>query len=202
MDKFPTVEKLFKFFCPAKWGFCLAHTDDCTQQPCITLSQVDAAYSTPGTAKNIVSGMFIGLYSMTTAKEPYNQQAANLAAELFVAKYGNECTLYGLMLYFANYLTEYKSSFAQYDVQDILQQFPKKFVPWWRQRLSGGSEQPQQSSDTGQPKGKEALPIMLRSRLCDGESVESIKRGFLYSSGMITDTMISEAEQAVKDGVF
>lgn len=202
MVKFPSVGKLLKFFVPANWGYCIAHTNDCIMNPCVTLLQVDAAYSAPGTAQNITAGMFVGLYSMTTAKEPYNQQAANLAAELFVAKYGNECTLYGIMLYFANYLTEYKSSFAQYDVQDILQQFPKKFVPWWRLRLSECSEQPKQISEAGQPKGKDALPVMLRNRLYNGESVESIKSGFLYSQGTITDTMISEALQAVKDGVF
>lgn len=124
-----------------------------------------------------------------------------MAADLFIAKYGHECTLYAMMLYFGNYLTEYKASYAQYDVQDILQQFGKKFLPRWRQRLAE-NEQPQQVKEAAQPVGIDGLKVMIRNRLYNGETVEQLKDGYLYSAGIMTDAMIAEAVQAVKDGII
>lgn len=146
--------------------------------------------------------MIVGIYSMSTAREAMNTQAANLAAELFIAKYGNQCTLYALMVYFANYLTEYKGSYAPFDVQDILMQFSKKFLPSWRQRLAGVSEPNDAEDADNEPKGIDALYLMLRNRIREGETEEQLKRGYLYNSGIITDTMIAKAKQDVEDGIF
>lgn len=138
---------------------------------------------------------------MSTAREAMNTQAANLAAELFVAKYGNQCTLYALMIYFGGYTTEYKSSFSAFDIQDILMQFSKKFLPSWRQRLAGVSE-PNDAEDADEPKGIDALYLMLRTRIREGVSIESLKNGYLYKSGIINDKMIADAIQDVEDGIF
>ena len=161
---------------------------------------VDALYDKEGTIQRIVRGMFTGIYSLTTSREPLNEQASDMAADLFVAKYGNECTLYAMMLYFGNYLTEYKACYCQYDVQDILRQFGK-FLPRWRQRLAE-NEQPQQVKEAAQPAGVEGLKMMLRNRLYDGETAEQLKEGYLYTAGIVTDEMLTEAVQAVKDGII
>ena len=144
--------------------------------------------------------MFTGIYSLTTSRESYNQQASDMAADIFIAKYGHECKLYAMMLYFGNYLTEYKASYAQYDVQDILRQFGK-FLPRWRQRLAE-NEQPQQVKEAAQPVGIEGLKVMMRNRLYNGETVEQLKDGYLYSAGIMTEAMIAEAVQAVKEGII
>ena len=104
------------------------HATECATQPCITLAMVDALYDKEGTIQTlamvdalydkegtiqrIVRGMFTGMYSLTTSREPLNQQASDMAADLFIAKYGHECTLYAMMHYFGNYLTEYKASYC------------------------------------------------------------------------------------------
>ena len=180
------------------WGYCLQHLDDCISQPCITLSQVDAVYHQFGTAQMIVKSQFVGIYSMSTAREELNQQASNLASDIFISKYGNDCTLYGLMLYFANYLTEYKSSYAQYDVQDILQQFSKKFLPWWRNKIGiykTEDQEPQQETGI-------SIQQMLRIWVQEGRTDDDFKNGGLYRIGQITDAMILKARKEVKDGVF
>lgn len=197
---FPNVETLLRFFSPARWGYCLAHAQECATRPCITLAQVDALYGKDGTALRILRNMFIGVYSMTNAREPLNEQSSQMAAELFLAKYGQQCSLYQMMLYFGGYIVEYKASYAQYDVQDILMQFGRKFLPRWRQSLE--NDQPLQQASEQQPHGIEAVKVMLRNRLYDGETAEQLKCGFLYSAGLITDAMIAEAVQAIKDGII
>lgn len=177
------------------------HAQDCATNPCITLAQTDAVYEDDGTAQRIVRSMFIGIYGMTTAREPYNKEACDMAADLFIAKYGHECTLYAMMLYFGNYLTEYKASYAQYDVQDILQQFGKKFLPRWRQSLAE-NDQPQQQASEQQPHGIEAVKVMLRNRLYNGETVEQLKGGYLYTAGIVTDEMLTEAVHDVMEGIM
>ena len=201
LTHFPTVETLLRFFSPARWGYCLAHAQECATRPCITLAQVDALYGKDGTALRILRNMFTGIYSLTTSRESYNQQASDMAADLFIAKYGHECTLYSMMLYFGNYLMEYKASYCQYDVQDILMQFGKKFSARWRQRLAE-NDQPQQVKEAAQPVGVEGLKMMLRNRLYNGETLEQLKRGYLYTAGIVTDDMLTEAVQATKDGII
>ena len=196
--KFPTVEKLYRFFAPVNLAYAIAHEQECVTEPCITLKRVDEAYDTQGCAQNIIRTLIVGVYSMSTAREPLQQDAANNAAALFVAKFGNECTLYGAMLYFGNYLTEYKSTFAQFDVQDILQQYGKKFVPWWRQRLSRVANESTQRAVRG-PRGDEALKLYIRKELTDGRD---LKGGYLYQSGIITDMMIQQEQDNIKNGVF
>ena len=200
MTHFPTVETLLRFFSPARWGYCVMHATECATQPCITLAMVDALYDKEGTIQRIVRGMFTGIYSLTTSREPLNQQASDMAADLFIAKYGHECTLYAMMHYFGNYLTEYKASYAQYDVQDILRQFGK-FLPRWRQRLAE-NDQPQQVKEAAQPVGIEGLKVMIRNRLYNGETLEQLKGGYLYTAGIVTDEMLTEAVQAVKEGII
>lgn len=196
---FPSVEKLYKFFAPVNFAYAITHEYECVTYPCITLKRVDMVYEVMGVAQTIIRNLIVGVYSMSTAREPMSQDAVNNAAGLFVAKFGGECTLYGAMLYFGNYLTEYKSSYAQFDVQDILQQYGKKFVPWWRARLSRAANEETQRKVISGPHGQEALKLYVRAEI---EVGRDLKGGFLYQSGFITDAMIAEAEKDIKDGVF
>lgn len=154
--------------------------------PCITLNQVDGLYDTLGAATNIVKGHIIGIFGLSTAREQINEQAANLAAEMFCAKYGGYCTLYDTMLYFANYLLEFKQSFSAFDIQDILQQFSKKYLPWKRARVQPEEEQ------TTREKGI-TLEEMVYNWVAEGRTDEDFKQGGLYKIGQITDEMIKEA---------
>lgn len=187
MQTFPTIESVYKFFSPKNWGYAAEHERECLTYPCITLRQVDEAYNTPGAAQNIVRGQLVGVYSMTTAREPYNTPSANLAADMFISKYGHECTLYNLLLYFANYLMEYKSTYAQFDVEDILIQFGRKFIP--RKRLRTEPEQGQPTSNEQAISLEELTLIWVR----EGRTDEDIRQGGLYQTGMITDEMIRDA---------
>ena len=202
MRSFPTIEKVYHFFAPSMWAYALGHQEECLTYPCITLRMIDGLYGTDGAAQAIVKTQLVGVYQLSTARDQHNDNAAAMAAGLFVSKYGHECTLYAMMLYFGNYLTEYKSSFAQYDVQDVLQQFGRKFLPWWRSRRE--RERPRNGNTSGTvavgvPVGKDAKLIHLRRCVRDGID---IRQGGLYRMGFVTDADISRAEREVEEGVF
>ena len=183
---FPSVNKLYSFFCPGRWEYAIKHTNECLSYPCITLNQVDGLYNVLGAATNIVKGHIVGIFGLSTAREQINEQAANLAAEMFCAKYGGYCTLYDTMLYFANYLLEFKQSFSAFDIQDILQQFSRKYLPWKRSRV-----QPEEETVTKE-KGI-TLEEMVYNWVAEGRTDEDFKQGGLYQIGSITDKMIKEA---------
>ena len=188
---FDTVQKLYNVFSASNWGYMLSHIDECMKSPCITLSQVDAVYKTEGVARELVKNQLVSIYSMSTAKEPYNHGAAAMAADVFIAKYGHRCTLYAMMIYFANYLTEYKSSYSQYDVQDILQMFGRKFLPWWNARAARFHGE--QEEDTGKLVGKPALIAWFARRILDGETTDDLRKSALYEMGVVSDKEIDEA---------
>lgn len=184
------------------WAYALQHQSECLSYPCITLRMIDGLYGTDGAAQAIVKTQLVGVYQLSTARDQYNDNAAVMAAGLFVSKYGYECTLYAMMLYFGNYLTEYKSSFAQYDVQDVLQQFGRKFLPWWRQKRERGRTPVGEATGTkaaGVPTGREAMLIHLRRCVRDGTD---IRQGGLYRTGLVSDADIERAEREVAAGIF
>lgn len=195
MKSFPSVDKLYSFFAPVRWEYALRHVDECLTYPCISLADIDDAYHSSGVAQRIVRSQFIGVYSLSTAKEPYNEQSSNLAADMFIGRHGHVCNLFDLMLYFSSYLMEYKQSYAQYDVQDILIQYSRKYLPWKRLKL--------QQADDSKPETKGTpLPEAVLQWMRDGDTDEDIRAGGLYAQGIITDKMIQtarsqyEAEQA------
>ncbi len=141
----------------------------------------------------------VGIYSMSAAREQLQQEAVNNAAGIIVAKYGNACTLYGVMLYFANYLSDYKSTFLQFDVQDIIQQFNKKFIPWWHIRLSRANTEHEDVELITGAVGTEALKEYIRTEIEKGNDIRS---GYLYECGSITDEMIREIKEQIDSSAF
>lgn len=192
---FDTTQKLFNVFAPSNWGYMISHLDECLKSPCVTLSQVDAVYR-DGVAKQIVRNQIAGVYSLCTARDQYNSSGIDMAADIFIAKYGHECTLYAMMVYFGNYMTEYKQSYAQFDIQDILQQFGKKFLPWWRQRLE--PERPK-TETTAKLTGMDALYRMLADRLLDGQTLDDIRQCSLFRWGFVKEEDLPKILEIAQD---
>ncbi len=192
---FDTTQKLFNVFAPSNWGYMISHLDECLKSPCVTLSQVDAVYC-DGVAKQIVRNQIAGVYSLCTARDQYNSSGIDMAADIFIAKYGHECTLYAMMVYFGNYMTEYKQSYAQFDIQDILQQFGKKFLPWWRQRLE--PERPK-TETTAKLTGMDALYRMLADRLLDGQTLDDIRQCSLFRWGFVKEEDLPKILEIAQD---
>lgn len=152
------------------------------------LKHLDSVYNHNGLAKLVVKNNMVGVYSASAATYAYKDDMMNIAAEMFVAKYGGEINLYAMLLYFANYLLEYKGTYKEFDMQDILQQCGKKFLPWWRKNVQ--CYQPEQPKvEDAQLVGRDAKIWWLAQRLKNGETVEDLKNSVLYRFRVSSDAL-------------
>ena len=187
MKVFPTSANL-DFFTAQNWPFALEYTEQMLTRPSIPLAALDEAYNTDGLALQIVKAQFEGLHQISGSREPA-PKTADLAAKMFVAKYGQACTPFDMMIYFANYPLEYKTTFAMFDVQDILAQYAKKYLVWKRNKRQGQQSEPQPKQQ-GANGDVVTLDQLLMLWFAEGRTIEQIKQGGLYRFGMITDEMI------------
>lgn len=159
---------------------------------------IDTVYHVDGLAKQIVRNQIAGIYSLCTARDQYNTQGVDMASDLFLAKYGKQCTLYAMMLYFGNYLVEYKSSYAQFDMQDILQQFGKKFLPWWNSQQKSPSEFIEQKQ-TESLVGTQAMHRMFADRLINGATLDDIRNSNLFKLGYCKEEDLAQIQRIAEE---
>lgn len=192
---FPSIDKVYKFFAPNMWGYIGSHKSELYEKPCIMLKYVDAIYEVNGAAQWIVKVQFLGLYNMSMSKEPFTDETAKIAADLFLSRYGMNCSLYMMSLYFANYIMDYKTTYTQFDVQDILRQFGDKFLSHWNATVDA-RENPydKEKQKTDEPLGTRALQLWLADAIRRGEDV---RNGGLYHIGIVTEKMIAEEEKKI-----
>jgi len=198
MRSYPTISDVYTAFCPKNWGKAQRSKNELAQRPCITLGQLDDLYGVKDAARIVVKENLGGIYSLGMNRETMNQETATTVADLFVARYGGECTMFALMVYFSGYTMDYKGTYANYDVQDILLQFSKKFLPWWRQKQGMAAEPKAVEVPTG-PCGMEGLKVYLRDKAYRGEDLRS---GGLYARGVVNEALIQEVEAEIAAGVF
>ena len=158
---FPSERAVLAYFAPAKWAAAIANADKCTCHPCMTLYLLDRTYS-EGLAIRLVENNIRGLYSFARPNEPIIDNVVKRVAELFVAKYGSELSVFGTLLYFAQYITDHKSSYGQFDLVDVLKQCSKSFLPKWRQRLGKAKEKEAKLEEGCREAGTAALYTYLR----------------------------------------
>ena len=163
-----------------------------------TLSQLDIIYGTTGAGKALFVNQLTAYYTMIERSgKPMNQQAADLAARQFMGRYGKQCTPPMLLTYFANY-SEFKGTLRDFDTEDIIMQFGKKFLKWWGEKTNQfyKPEEPEKTNDSTLS-GKEALIELVAKWLKDGETENDIKnpeKHGLYRYGVITDEIIEKAK--------
>ena len=182
-------------FVPMNWDIYVGNPQECIVKPCIFMREVDKVYKRKGLAKKILRNNFAGVYSMNPTRDGFPEEGVNLAAAQMVAKYGGEMTLYSMMAFFGNY-SEYRES-LRFDPMDIVNQYYKKFLPWWRSLLS--HTEPEKPAPTGRPTGIEGLRAYLRRAVRDGDD---LRQGGLYMLKVITDKDIRQAEEEVRQGIF
>ena len=192
---FPTIEQVFGFFTPDNWPTAIKYADLLITRPCIMLAQVDEVYHADGAALQIVVGQFVGLHKLSGSRNEYHPKSAEFSANMFLAKYGEVCTLFDSMIYFGNYPIEYKTTYAQFDAQDVLQQFGNKYLFWKRNRKS--QRQEEENEQTQQPTGSDAITHeeLVFLWLTEGRTEESIRNGDLYFHKIITEKMIKNARK-------
>lgn len=194
---YPYESDVLGKFSPSNWARAVENQEKCYSAPCVMLKHLDRVYNHNGLAKLVVKNNMIGVYSASSATYQYKEDVMNMVADMFIAKFGGELNLYAMMLYFANYLLEYKGTYKEFDMQDVLQQCGKKFLPWWRSKVQ--SYQPQTDNEEDESNtglvGQEAKIWMIAQRIKEGQTVEEIKMCNLCKLGMLTDDEIEQAKQ-------
>ena len=165
-----------------------------------TLSQLDIIYGTTGAGKALFVNQLTAYYTMIERSgKPMNQQAADLAARQFMGRYGKQCTPPMLLTYFANY-SEFKGTLRDFDTEDIIMQFGKKFLKWWGDKtnqLYKPEPTDNENDNENKAKGKESLIELVAEWFRNGETEKDIKnpeRHGLFMHGAITDDIIEKAK--------
>lgn len=158
---FPSEREVLAYFAPAKWAAAIANADKCTCYSYMTLKLLDCTYS-EGLSNRLVENNIRGIYSLARPTEPIMDSVVKRVAELFVAKYGTELSVFGTLLYFAQYITDHKSSYGQFDLIDVLRQCAKSFLPKWRQRIGKVKERDTTQEEGCKERGTAALYTYLR----------------------------------------
>lgn len=110
---FPSEDKVMAFFAPMKWAAASANPSKCMMLPSVTLAMVDRIYGKE-LSFSIVVNNIVGLFTVTKPREPHYKEAIEQTARMFVGKFGQQLSIFGMLLFFADYLTEYRSSYGQF----------------------------------------------------------------------------------------
>lgn len=201
LKKYPTFDKVYKVFGPSSWRYALEKIDKAVHTTAPSLNRLNAMYNAKDADVTLFTKHFVTYYLMAErSSKQLGEEVCNNVAALFLGRNGEECTPVKLLCYFANY-SEFKESFRDFDPEDVIIQYSKKFKVWWGNQVSKyyhGIQKPQ-SVDV-QPCGVDALKLTIRKWIEDGEDP---REHTLYKVlHIVTDEMIGEVRKEIALGVF
>ena len=127
-DWWPTVQSLQTAFQPKNCCKVLANeVKAATEWPQVTLNQIGVTYHNNGLAMYFAELLFTTIYAQgNNGATNCNQSIVNMQAGLFLAEYGNLCSMFDYMLYMATYRSKYKPDYVSNgDLSDIIKRFPE-----------------------------------------------------------------------------
>lgn len=195
---FKDEESVLSFFAPVKWSGATRDAGNCLMCPTMTLRLLNLVYDSDDLAKGVVYNNLSGIYRMSGERERINEDVADMTADMFVSKYGAELSVFGALCYFAEYLTDWKSSYGRFDLQDVLRQCGKGYLPRWRDKVGRMEEAQKRNEERSEQVGKAAMWSYLRREYV--EKGRSIKESALYMNGMMTEEevrLIESGEELV-----
>ncbi|MBR4380313.1 MAG: hypothetical protein IKP48_03565 [Bacteroidaceae bacterium] len=201
LQRFPSLDKVYKAFGPDSWRYALEHVDKAVNTAVPTLNRLNLIYNTKDADMALFLKHFLGYYLMVerSGKELGKDVCTNVAA-IFLGRNGAECTPVKLLCYFANY-PEFKDTFREFDPEDIIIQYNKKFKEWWGNQVAKyGYTTMKPQTDDKQPCGLDALKLTVRGWIENGEDLRQHDLYKVFHS--ITDEMIDEIEKEIALGVF
>lgn len=146
-----------------------------TKWPQVTLSQIDDIYQTKELALYFAKLLFTTIYAQgNNGATNCNQSIVNMQAGLFLAEYGNQCSMFDYMLYMATYRSKYKPDYVSNgDLSDIIKRFPE-YMKHKGNIMEAHKPQPKteaRTSDNNEPVGKEALELYLKEAAERGDNL-------------------------------
>lgn len=157
-----------------------------TKWPQVLLSQIDSIYQTKDLALYFAKLLFTTIYAQgNNGAINCNQSIVNMQAGLFLAEYGNQCSMFDYMLYMATYRSKYKPDYVSNgDLSDIIKRFPE-YMKHKGSIMEAHKPQPKTETRTSNNKlvGKAALEYYLRKA---AERGDNLLQGGLVAFGMVT----------------
>ena len=201
LQRFPTLDKVYNAFGPNSWRYALEHIDKAVNTIAPSLNRLNLIYNTKDADVALFVKHFLGYYLMVerSGRELGQDVCTNVSA-IFLGRNGAECTPVKLLCYFANY-PEFKDTFREFDPEDIIIQYNKKFKEWWGSQVAKyGNTTVRHQTDDKQPCGLDALKLIVREWIEKGEDPRQ-NNLYKFSHG-VTDEMIAEVEKEIALGVF
>lgn len=195
------MDKVYTTFGPDYWRYALERVDKTVNTFAPSLNRLNLIYNTQDADTALFVKHFMEYYLMVerSGKELGKDVCTNVAA-IFLGRNGAECTPVKLLCYFANY-PEFKESFREFDPEDIIIQYNKKFKDWWGSQVAKyryPAEKP--TTDDKEPHGLAGLKLTVREWIEQGEDPRQHLLYRVFHS--VTDEMIAEVEKELDLGVF
>ena len=99
-------------------------------KPCIRLGELASAYGNPELGELLIRQHIRTVYAMSGSRFQPDEQMVAMTAGRFVAKFGRTCTLYDMMVFFANFGSDFRTTWSTFDYNDIIKGYKEKFEPW------------------------------------------------------------------------
>lgn len=193
MQRYPTQDSVLDAFKPENCKFFM---DSVTQErylskPCARLEELAKIYNDSQLAEKIVIKHIRTVQGLSGARFQPDEQWLSMTAGRFVAKYGSTCTLYDMMVYFANFGSDFRTTWSTFDYNDIIKGFKEKFEPWAANKRGYEPQQPSAQTFYSGNTGKLALREYIHSEV---DSLGGGQRGieaFCQASGMCHTGMLT-----------
>ena len=201
IHRFPTLNKVYKAFGPDSWRYALENIDKAVQTVAPSLNRLNFMYGTEEADVTLFMKHYVSYYLMVerSGKELGKDVCTNVAA-IFLGRNGAECTPVKLLCYFANY-PDFKESYREFDPEDIIIQYNKKFKEWWGNQIAkycNATDEPQ--GNATKPGGLDGLKVIVRRWIEQGDDPRQHNLYKVFH--IVGDEMIAEIKKEIAMGLF
>lgn len=192
-QRYPTADSVSSKFEPANCKFFM---DDMTQErylskPCIRLGELEKAYGRGELAEQLVKQHIRTVYGLSGARYQPDEQMVAMTAGRFVAKYGRTCSLYDMMVFFANFGSDFRTTWSTFDYNDIIKGYKEKYEPWAATKRGWEPDKPAQPIDYSANTGIRALREYVHEKVDRLGGGERGFEAFFQQSGMCRTGMLT-----------
>lgn len=176
LAKFPTGADLQRWATSSNWQmFVAGDYAALAARHSPKLKQLGDIYGMRGLGGAIVRQNLVAVAQVSSTRFQPSDQSFDIAAQLFIGKYGHTCTLYMMMTFFANYMIDYKRTVGTFDIADILSGY-RLFEAKWNLAV-GKAEDIKPVRSSQKATGQEELKAYLRQAIAEYGAEAYIQEG-------------------------
>lgn len=184
-QRYPTADSVNQAFSPEN---CKYFMDEVKQErylskPCIRLGELAKTYGRQELAEQLVKQHIRTVYGLSGARYQPDEQMVAMTAGRFVEKYGRTCSIYDMMVFFANFGSDFRTTWSTFDYNDIIKGYKEKYEPWAATKRGWEPDKPAQPIDSANT-GIRALREYVHEKVDRLGGGERGFEAFFQQSGM------------------